>query len=180
MQTKRYPLAALAFVDAREAFRTRASHALEDQVGYERQVDEQIRALESLRRSLEPQDRNGPGRPKLVDPNATLQRVDAQISQLRAQRKRTPDRPEDTPAWISLALGSAYFRSDRMSDAEREYREALRAEPKLGEGHNNLAVVLMLTGRYEEADEEIKAAEKAGFRVNPQLKEDLKAGRKGA
>ena len=32
----------------------------------------------------------------------------------------------------------------------------------------------MLTGRYGEAEQEIKAAEKSGFKVNPQLKEDLK------
>jgi len=32
----------------------------------------------------------------------------------------------------------------------------------------------MLTGRYSEADGEIKAAEKAGFKINPRLKEDLK------
>jgi Flp pilus assembly protein TadD len=80
----------------------------------------------------------------------------------------------DTPAWISLALGSAYFRSGSMSDAEREYLAALQADPKLGEAHNNLAVVYMLSGRYPQADAEIKAAEKSGFRVNPQLKEDLK------
>ena len=48
------------------------------------------------------------------------------------------------------------------------------ATPKLGEAHNNLAVVLMLTKRYPEATEELKAAEAAGFKVNPQFKEDLK------
>ena len=32
-----------------------------------------------------------------------------------------------------------------MPDAEREYREALRVESNLGEAHNNLAVVCMLT-----------------------------------
>ena len=61
-----------------------------------------------------------------------------------------------------------------MMDAEREYLETLKADPKLGEAHNNLAVVYMLTHRYAEADAEIKAAEKSGFRVNPQLKDDLK------
>jgi Flp pilus assembly protein TadD len=61
-----------------------------------------------------------------------------------------------------------------VCDAEREYRAALAVDPKLGEAHNNLAVVCMLTGRYGEAEQEIKAAEKSGFKVNPQLKEDLK------
>jgi len=60
-----------------------------------------------------------------------------------------------------------------MADAEREYRAAIAVDPKLGEAHNNLAVVCMLTGRFADAEQEIKAAEKSGFRVNPQLKEDL-------
>jgi hypothetical protein len=50
----------------------------------------------------------------------------------------------------------------------------VRVEPKLGEAHNNLAVVCMLTDRLDAAEEEVKVAEKAGFRVNPQFKEDLK------
>jgi len=180
MLTRRYPLAVLAFVDARTAFRSAAAQALEDDVAYERQVDEQIRSLESLRRSFDPNDRGDAQRPKVADSNATLQRIDNQIGQLRSHRRRSRDRPEEVPGWISLALGSAYFRSNQIEDAEREYREAVRVEPRLGEAHNNLAVVLMLTGRYEEADQEIKAAEKAGFRVNPQFKDDLKARRKGA
>ena len=47
------------------------------------------------------------------------------------------------------------------------------------EAHNNLAVVLMLTGRLEEAEREMKTAEKAGFRVSPQFKEDLKKAMAG-
>ncbi len=78
------------------------------------------------------------------------------------------------PAWISVALGSAYFRSDAIADAEREYLAALHADPKLGEAHNNLAVVYLQTGRYDKAAEEVSAAEKSGFRVNPQLKADIR------
>jgi hypothetical protein len=36
----------------------------------------------------------------------------------------------------------------------------------------------MLTDRLDAAEDEVKLAEKAGFRVNPQLKEDLKNRRK--
>jgi len=81
------------------------------------------------------------------------------------------------PAFVSLALGSAYFRAERMTDAERQYRSAIEADPKAGEAHNNLAVVLTLTGRFDEADKEIALAEKSGFRVNPELKKDLAARR---
>ena len=87
---------------------------------------------------------------------------------------RVVNGPEPVPAWLSLALGSAYFRSNALADAEREYRAAIEVDSKLGEAHNNLAVVYMTTGRYPQADAEVKAAEKNGFRVNPQLKEDIK------
>ena len=50
--------------------------------------------------------------------------------------------------------------------------------PKLGEAHSNLALVFMLTGRYDDAGREIEAAEKHGFHVNPQFKEDLKKAKK--
>ena len=53
------------------------------------------------------------------------------------------------------------------------------ANPKLGEAHNNLAVIYMQTGRFDEALQELTLAEKAGFRVNPQFKADLKERAKG-
>jgi tetratricopeptide (TPR) repeat protein len=180
MFSKRYPLAVLAYTDAREAFHKSAAESMRDEAGYQRQLEEQIRALELLRRTYaDPSSGlpSGPGRPKVVDANSMIQRIDSQISNLSSAR-RHPEKPAEVPAWISLALGSAYFRSNQIADAEREYRETIRVEPKVGEAHNNLAVVLMLTGRYDEAEQEIKTAEKSGFRVNPQLKEDLKARRK--
>ena len=69
-----------------------------------------------------------------------------------------------TPTYISVALGSAYFRTNAFADAEREWRAALQVDPKLGEAHNNLAVVLMLTGRFDEAEREVDLAEKSGHK----------------
>jgi Tfp pilus assembly protein PilF len=83
------------------------------------------------------------------------------------------------PAWISLALGSAYFRAGKLADAEQEYKAAIAADPGTGEAHSNLAVVYLETGRYDEAEKAVKAAEKAGFRVNPQLKQDIKDRQSG-
>jgi Tfp pilus assembly protein PilF len=78
------------------------------------------------------------------------------------------------PAFILLALGSAYFRNGELAPAEEQWEAAVTADPKYGEAHNNLAVIYMMTKRKKEAEEAIKAAEKSGFRVNPQLKEDIK------
>jgi Flp pilus assembly protein TadD len=79
----------------------------------------------------------------------------------------------ETPPALSLALGSAYFRSGRLSDAEREYRAAIDVAPKMAESRNNLAVVLLLSGKPADAKEQIRLAEKAGFRVNEGLKQDV-------
>ena len=78
------------------------------------------------------------------------------------------------PAEVLLSLGSAFFRSGNSEAAETEWKAATEVNPKLGEAHNNLAVIYMLSGRYPDAEAALKAAEKSGFRVNPQLKQDLK------
>ncbi|HEX5475953.1 MAG TPA: tetratricopeptide repeat protein [Vicinamibacterales bacterium] len=81
------------------------------------------------------------------------------------------------PPFVTLALGSAYFRSDRLPDAERAYKATLQADPKTGEAWNNLAALYLMTARYDEAAAAVKAAEKDGFHVNPQMKDDIKRHR---
>ena len=50
----------------------------------------------------------------------------------------------------------------------------LALDPGSGDAHNNLAVVLMLTARLDEAEREVKLAEKAGVAVSPRLKDEIK------
>lgn len=83
------------------------------------------------------------------------------------------------PAYVSLSLGSALFRSGRMSDAEREYKATIAADPKSGEAFSNLAVVYLETGRIDDADKAVKAAERVGFKVHPGLKDDISKRKKG-
>ena len=78
------------------------------------------------------------------------------------------------PAYVSLSLGSAYFRSGRLGDAEREYKATVAADPKSGEAFSNLAVVYLETGRVDDADKAVRAAERTGFKVHPGLKDDIK------
>jgi Flp pilus assembly protein TadD len=82
------------------------------------------------------------------------------------------------PSFVSMALGSAFFRLGRLADAEREYKATVAADPKTGEAYSNLAVVYLETGRFDEAEKAVKAAEKSGFKVNPMLKDDIKAKQK--
>jgi Tfp pilus assembly protein PilF len=83
------------------------------------------------------------------------------------------------PPQVLLALGSGYFRNGDRDAAEVQWRAAVDANPKLGEAHNNLAVIYMQTGRFDDALKALTAAEKAGFKVNPQFKADLKDRAKG-
>ena len=170
MVTKRYVEAIAAFSKCRDIFQNNASTVAQDRTAFEQRIDDQIRALEDTKHMYE----SGTGNNRTANVAVTIQNLQMQINTLRGQRRRGGEHPEPTPAWISIALGSAYFRANDMASAEREYREALKVDPKLGEAHNNLAVVYMLTGRYDDAEREIKEAEANGFRVNPQFKEDLK------
>lgn len=109
--------------------------------------------------------------------------VSAQIAQLNMQKQRLQNRlrNNDTlsltspvPPFVALALGSAYFRSERFADAEQAYRQAVEGDPKYGEAHSNLAALYLTTGRYADANREVAAAEKAGYKVNPGLKDEIK------
>jgi len=167
MATKRYPAAVQAYINCRDAFLANMARDIHNDLLAERRLEDQIQALEDERTAI------STGRVTPMLSSGAIE-LDRRIHDLRTQRFHEARTAPVVPTWISIALGSAYFRASAMADAEREYRAAIDVDPKLGEAHNNLAVVYMLTGRFGEAEQEIKAAEKSGFRVNPQLKEDLK------
>lgn len=167
MATKRYPAAVQAYVGCRDAYLGNMARDIHNDLLAQRRLEDQIQALEDERNAIT----TGRVTPML---SSGVMELDRRLHDLRTQRFHDQRTEAVVPTWISIALGSAYFRAGAMADAEREYRAAIAVDPKLGEAHNNLAVVCMLTGRFADAEQEIKAAEKSGFRVNPQLKEDLK------
>jgi len=101
-------------------------------------------------------------------------RMEDRIRRLESMQDRDLDSNIKVPGEVFLALGSSYYRQSKMEDAEREWKMAVTASPRLGEAHNNLAVVYMMSGKKAEAENAVKLAEKAGFKVNPQLKADIK------
>ncbi len=106
-------------------------------------------------------------------PNAYTSRMEERQRMLEQQQEKGAIDSPEVPAELSIALGSAYFRLKRLEDAEREYREAIGAGDLTGAAHNNVAVIYMMTGRYDEAKDSVRMAEAAGFRVNPLFKDDL-------
>lgn len=178
MALKDYPAAVRAYLGCRKAFHDDVASQMQRETGWEQRLDAQIRAVEDQMAIL------GSGRPAsgFSRPLSGLNpaQLQQQLDSLRTRRKRGSTADTRTPPWISVALGGAYFRNGALADAEREYKAALDIDPKVGEAHNNLAVVYLLTKRPDDAEREVSLAEKAGFKVPEGLKRDIRRQRSGA
>jgi Flp pilus assembly protein TadD len=177
MRKRQYPEALQAYLDCREAFKhNAAAEAMGDVVADQRLFD-QIQVLKDTERAL--QRTSQASTPQNVA--AAVQRIQTEIRLLESRRgRRDHESPQPVPAGLSMALGSAYFRLGKVEDAEREYKAAIAVMPSFGEAHSNLAALYLVTGRYEQAEAEVKSAEKAGFKVNPNLKSDIEKRKKGS
>lgn len=172
MALKEYDAAIKAFQGCREAHRTIFALQQTQTVAMDRRADEEVRELRDAIAAL----RSG----RMKTTGGVASTVDTRVAQLE-NRIRDLERMRqqsagtfESPAEVSLALGSAYFRNGQREDAEREWLAAVAVNPRLGEAHNNLAVAYMLSGRKKEAEDAVKSAERAGFRVNPNLKADIR------
>jgi len=171
MRTHVYQKAVRAYVDCREAFKRNVADEAMGSVDADRRLQDQIKVLRDTVRNLERVSQASTS----VNVSTSIIRLNDQINLLESRRTRSiVGTTAPVPAGVSMALGSAYLRLGQHTDAEREYKAALAVDPKFGEAHSNLAVVYLMSGRYEQAEEEVQAAEKAGFRVNPNLKDDIR------
>jgi Flp pilus assembly protein TadD len=170
MAQKRYVEAVTAYKGARSALEGQSNLSEKDRGLRERERLDEINELkESLQRLSSLEVKQGPM-------NQQRTGIEERIRILENMRFNKSN-VIPVPAEFSLALGSAYFRQEKLEDAEREYRQAVEVNPKLGAAQNNLAVIYMLSGRLDEAEAAVKAAEKSGFPVNPRLKDDIKKAR---
>lgn len=167
MNLKRYASAIKAFKDCLEASHTLYGLAETNRFAVEKQREDDIHEMRESVNALQ-----SSGHQLLAT------RAEQHLADLEKQRTSLNSgyRP---PAEVLLSLGSAHFRNGEPDAAEAEWKAAIDVNPKLGEAHNNLAVIYMTSGRFKEAEAEVKAAEKNGFRVNPQFKEDLKKAAAG-
>lgn len=172
MATKRYPDAVKAYQDSRTAFQAAIAAEKYDAAATDRRIRDQLQALKDYDREL---NRRPPTASGVA---AAIERNRENIRQLEGRLSRSSGTTPPVPAGLSMALGSAYFRTQNVEAAEKEFLEAVKIEPRFGEAHNNLAVIYMITGRLDQAEQEVALAEKSGFKVNPKLKEDLKSRRK--
>jgi tetratricopeptide (TPR) repeat protein len=157
MALRRFPSAVRAFTACGAAFHTLHNLAESHRQTAERRWQEEIRELREIAR-------------RMTEGRAA--QLDARIAQLE-RRQSDAGTAFEPPAFLSLALGSAYFRIGDLVEAERYWKAAVSADPRFGEAHNNLAALYAMTNRREDAEDAVRAAEDAGFRVNPQLKVDI-------
>jgi tetratricopeptide (TPR) repeat protein len=169
MGEKLFPPAIAAYERCSDLYRSQAGDNMKNAVDADRMVKDDVQMFDSAIQRLAQSQQSG----------AVL----LQIRQLQMAKQRSQLRLKGTdelslvtpvPAFVSLALGSAYFRSAHMAEAEKAYKAALDVDPKSGEAHSNLAVVYLETGRLRDADHEIREAEKSGFKVNSALKDDIR------
>jgi len=179
---KRYDDSVRAYLSCRPAWDRSAADNTGQTFERESRLEDRIRELQDRIRFYENEqqaaEQIAPG-PSAQRPRfqTEIENVQAEISLLGQLRGRNLG-ASDPPAEFSLALGSAYLRAGSIDDAERAYREALQLRPKYGEAHNNLAVICIKRGDYDEAYSHVQAAQKAGFRVHPQLVSDIESGRR--
>jgi Flp pilus assembly protein TadD len=170
MGLRRFPDAVGAFGRSREAFRC---------AGGSGRLDDQIRALRDVIRRFERnRSQEGGAQWRAVNGDSST-KGDALVAAHELERRlddleRAKKSADPAPLGVTLALGTAYFQAGSLDDAEREFRAVLAADPRSGDAHNNLAVVLMLTERPDDAEREVKLAEKAGVPVPPRLKDEIR------
>jgi len=173
MPQKKFGDATAAYVKCRDLYIAQSGRRFTNQHEAQRYRQDQMTELDEVIRSYQ----QGRQTMQTAQVLRNLQERRLQL-QLHLERGANVSIDATVPAFVSLALGSAYFRLGQLADAEREYKAAIAADPKTGEAYSNLAVVYLQTGRHQEAEKAVKAAEKTGFKVNPMLKEDIAAKKK--
>jgi tetratricopeptide (TPR) repeat protein len=132
---------------------------------------EAARDLHMLRDSVR---RISAGHLRVTQPNIKITQLQQRIDELERSRSSIGG-PFEAPATVLLSLGSAHFRNGARAEAEHYWAEAVKVNSRLGEAWNNLAVIYMSSGRKQDAEMAVSNAERAGFRVHPGLKDDIRA-----
>jgi tetratricopeptide (TPR) repeat protein len=169
IRLKKYSDAIAAYLKCRDLYSAQAGKQFSNRQDAQRYRQDRLTEIDEVIRQYQ----SGPQTAGSQDRLRQLQQQRRDIQEY-INRGSNMTVENSVPAFVSLALGSAYFRTEQWAEAEREYKAAIASDPKSGEAFNNLAVVYLQTGRIKEAEESVKAAERAGYKVHPQLKQEIK------
>jgi tetratricopeptide (TPR) repeat protein len=173
MALKQYVSAISALTRCRDLYVAQVGRNFSNQQDAQRYRNDRIIEIDEMIRQVQ----TGPQTQQTQNQLRQLQDQKRQLQDVIARGNNfTLDTP--VPSWVSLSLGSAYFRSGKLADAEREYKAAIETDRKSGEAYSNLAVVYLETARFDDAFAALQNAKKSGFRVNPQLEKEINDKRK--
>lgn len=167
---KQFVSATSALSRCRDLYIAQVGRQFTNQQEAQRYRQDRITELDELIRQLQ----SAPQTAAVQDQLRQVQEQKRQIQEFITRGNNSMTITSGVPAWVSLSLGSALFRSGKLADAETEYKAAISADPRSGEAHNNLAVVYLETNRVNEALASINAAKKTGFKVNPELEKTIR------
>ena len=135
----------------------------------DRALDRLDFALRSLRETTDSAERPAPPAPAPCGPAPEFRSGgDSRGPSLSPQQRR---------AALAVALGNAHFGAGALESAEREYRDALAADPGNADAHTNLALTLARLGRLDEAEQQLLVAEAAGTLVSPLVGDEIRERR---
>lgn len=170
MALRRYDQAIEALGNCIEAARRVHDLQQQDRVTTDRAIAEQVQELrDSVRRVSS-------GQIRVVQVGNKVLQLEQRIKVLERSRSSLGS-PFEVPAAVLLSLGSAHFRLGDRDAAAQYWQAAVRADSGLGEAWNNLAVIYLGAGEKTKAMAAVERAERAGFRVNPGLRSDIRAMR---
>lgn len=172
-----FPKAIAAYTSCRDLYLHVGGEQFTNQLDAKRRIEDRMLEYQT---AIQQAQQSSAGKPQQSQ-QLYVRQLQETLNTLQQAKDRSEVGPIDVsvPYFVPMALGAAYFRSGQFEAAEREYLTAIRDNPASGETHNNLAVLYLTTNRIPEAEAEVKAAEKAGYHVNENLKSDILQKRRG-
>jgi tetratricopeptide (TPR) repeat protein len=168
MYTKEYARALTALTRARTLYVDQGGRQFASALEAKQHLKEKVREIDAYLRDLSFRPQTRAVLAEIRQINEYKRRLQDDVERGRDLSVRTP-----APAFVLLSLGSAHFRLGQLTEAEKVYKETIEVDPRSGEAFNNLAALYFETGRGIEADKAMRAAEKTGFTVHPDLKEGI-------
>ena len=164
MNLKRYASAIKAFSECLESTRALYGLAGTNRFAVEQQREDEIREMRETIREPVAGGAGGSGRPQAEGDASARSRTPADVARPTAISRRPK----------CCCRSAAPLPQRRHRGGDRQWKAAVERQPEAGRSAQQSRRHLHADRTPREAEREMKLAEKSGFRVNPQFKEDLK------
>ena len=101
-----------------------------------------------------------------------VQRLEAEIGRLQGISPPATTEPV-VPAKYHFHCGNCYMQMQRYNEAYRRFLQAIEVDPEHGDAQHNLAIILYMARRYDDAWLHLQLAKQYGAETSPQFEEAL-------